>query len=62
MTSKSSLSALSINEYKELLEETSIMNKPYSESGHLYQGNSLISRSIWFKGSRDRCFREDIAA
>ena len=46
MTSKSSLSALSINEYKELLEETAILTKPYSEAGHLYQGNSLLPRPI----------------
>tara|TARA_B100000700_G_scaffold141937_1_gene157905 strand:+ start:445 stop:633 length:189 start_codon:yes stop_codon:yes gene_type:complete len=62
MTSKSSLSALSMNEYKELLEETAILTKPYSEAGHLYQGNSLLPRPIWFKGSRDRGLREDIAA
>ena len=62
MTSKSSRSVLSMEEYKAVLAEASSLEKPYSETGHLYQENRLLPRPVWFKGSRDRGFREDIAA
>ena len=62
MTSKSSQSVLSMSEYKAVLAETSKLKKPYSETGHLYQENKLLPRPVWFKGSRDRGLREDIAA
>ena len=62
MTSKSSLSVLSIEEYKAVLAEASTLEKPYSETGHLYPVNELLSKLIWFKGSRDRGLREYIAA
>ena len=62
MTSKSSRSVLSMKEYKAVLAEAASIEKPYSETGHLYPENELPSRPIWFKGSRDRGLREDIAA
>ncbi len=62
MTSKSSRSVLSMREYKAVLEEASSIEKPYSETGHLYPENELLPRPIWFKGSRDRGYRGDMAA
>ena len=51
-----------MNDYKTVHAEVSSIAKPYSETGHLHQENRLLPRPIWFKGSRDRGFREDIAA
>ena len=62
MTSKSSRSVLSIEEYKAVLAEASTLKNPYSETGHLYQESRLLPRPVWFKGSRNRGLREDIAA
>ncbi len=62
MTSTSSPSVLSMEEYKAVLAEASTLEKPYSETGHLYSVNELLPRPIWFKGSRDRGLREDVAA
>ena len=62
MTSKSSRSVLSMKEYKAILAEASSLKEPYSEIGHLYQENRLFPRPVWFKGSRDRGMRGDIAA
>ena len=62
MTSKSSRSVLSMEEYKAVLAEASALDKPYSETGHLYQENRLLPRPIWFKGSRDRGLRGNLAA
>ena len=62
MTSKSSRSVLSMKDYQAVLAEASSVAKPYSEKGHLYQENRLLPRPVWFKGSRDRGLREDIAA
>ena len=62
MTSKSSRSVLSMEEYKAVLAEASTLENSYSETDPLYQGNELLPRPVWFKGSRDRCLREDIAA
>ena len=62
MTSKSSRSVLSMEEYKAVLAEASTREKPYSETGHLYQENRLLPRPVWFKGSRDIGMRGDIAA
>ena len=62
MSSQSSQSVLSMNDYKAVLAESSSVAKPYSETGHLHQENRLLPRPAWFKGSRDRGFREDIAA
>ena len=62
MTSKSSRSVLSMEEYKEVLAEASSLKKPYSEIGHLYQENRLLPRPVWFKGSRDRGLRDNLAA
>ena len=55
MTSKPSRSVLSMKESKAVLSEASSLGKSYSE----YE---LSPRPIWFKGSRDRGLREDIAA
>ena len=62
MTSKSTRSVLSMKDYKAVLAEASSVAKPYSEIGHLNQENRLLPRPVWFKGSRDRGLREDIAA
>ena len=62
MTSKSSRSVLSMEEYKAVLAEASTLEKPYSETGHLYQENRLLPRPVWFKGSRNRGFRGNLAA
>ena len=62
MTSKSSRSVLSMKDYKAVLAESASVAKPYSETGHLYQENRLLPRPVWFKGSRDRGLRENLAA
>ena len=62
MTSKFSQSVLSMKDYQAVLAEASSVAKTYSETGHLYQENRLHPRPVWFKGSRDRGLREDIAA
>jgi len=62
MSSKSSRSALSLNDYKAVLAEDSSVEKPYSETGHLHQESRLLPRPVWFKGSRERGLRKDIAA
>jgi len=62
MISKSSRSVLSMEEYKAVLAEASTLEKPYAETGHLYPVNELHPRPVWFKGSRDRGLREDLAA
>ena len=62
MTSKASRSVLSMKDYKAVLAEASSVAKPYSETGHLYQENRLLPRPVWFKGSRDRGLRENLAA
>ena len=62
MTFKSSRNVLSMDDYKVVLSEASTVAKPYSETGHLYQENRLLPRPVWFKGSRNRGLREDIAA
>jgi len=51
-----------MSDYKAVLAEGSSVAKPYSKTGHLHQENRLLPRPVWFKGSRDRGFREDIAA
>ena len=62
MTSKSSRSVLLMEEHKAVFAEASSVAEPYSETGHLYQENRLLPRPVWFKGSRDRGLRGDIAA
>ena len=62
MASKSSQRVLSLQDYKAVLEEASSLSNPYSETGHLHLDNELLPRPIWFKGSRDRGLRGDIAA
>ena len=62
MTSKSIRTVLSMKDYKAVLAEASSIEKPYSETGHLYPENELLPRPIWFKGSRDRGLRGNLAA
>ena len=62
MTSKSSRSVLSMNDYKAVLAEASFVAQPYSETGHLYPEIELLRGPIWFKGSRDRGLRGNLAA
>ena len=62
MSSKSSRSVLSLNDYKAVLAEDSSVEKPFSETGHLHQDSRLLPRPVWFKGSRERGLRRDIAA
>ena len=51
-----------MREYKAVLAEASSVAKTYSETGHLYEENRLLPRPVWFKGSRNRGLRQDIAA
>ena len=51
-----------MREYKAVLAEASSIEKPYSETGHLYQETRLLPRPVWFKGSRDRGLRGNLAA
>ena len=62
MSSNFSQNVLPMNDYKAVLAEGSSVAKPYSETDHLHQENRLLPRPIWFKGSRDRGLRKDIAA
>ena len=62
MSSKSSRSVLSMNDYKAVLAEASSVAKPYSETSHLHQESRLLPRPVWFKGSRDRGLRGNLAA
>ena len=52
---------LSLEEYKVLLKEDSSARKEYSKVGHLYPEKNT-PQYRWFKGSRDRGERGDIAA
>tara|TARA_B100001029_G_C15057729_1_gene455754 strand:+ start:139 stop:300 length:162 start_codon:yes stop_codon:yes gene_type:complete len=47
---------------KSVLSEASKLQKPYSETRHLYQETKLLPRPVWFKGSRNRGLRGDVAA
>ncbi len=52
---------LSLEEYKGIVKEDSIAEKEYSKVGHLYQEKDT-PQYRWFKGSRDRGLRGEIAA
>ncbi|AAQ00563.1 hypothetical protein EV11_1735 [Prochlorococcus sp. SS52] len=62
MASKSSKNILSMAQYKAVLDDSSSINEPYLEPGHLHPGKELPSSKKWFKGARDRGFRGDLAA
>ena len=47
--------------YEALLQEDSNINQAYSETGHLHPEKNT-PQYIWFKGSRDRGLRGNIAA
>ncbi|WP_164923244.1 MULTISPECIES: hypothetical protein [Prochlorococcus] len=49
-------------QYKAVLDDSSSINEPYLEPGHLHPGKELPSSKKWFKGARDRGFRGDLAA
>ena len=51
-----------MKEYKAVLEESSSLTKPCIETLHLYQDNEMLPRPVWFKGSRDRGLRGNMAA
>ncbi len=61
MPSQLSVSNLSTKEYKEILKDPN-NKKPNTSTSHLNQGEILLIKSKWFKGSRDRGFRGQIAA
>ena len=50
MTSKSSRSVLSMEEYKAVLAEASSVAKPYSETAHLFPLNELLQGQYGLKG------------
>ena len=52
---------LSLEEYREIVDEASSTNETYSKIGHLYPENNT-PQYRWFKGSRDRGIKEDFAA
>ena len=52
---------LSLEEYKVIVKEDSSTRKEYSKVGHLYPEKNT-PQYRWFKGSRDRGVRRDIAA
>ena len=62
MTSKSSENLFKIRENKAVLAEATSFKNLSLEKGHLYPQNEFHSRSPWFKGSRDRGFKESNAA
>ena len=62
MPSKSSENILSMKGYKANLEAQINTNHPFSNTEHLHQKKFLREESKWFKGSRDRGLRGDLAA
>ncbi len=62
MSNKLSQVVISMHEYKAVLEEASIRNKSYLETGHLYPESEFPLRPKWFKGSRDRGISGDMVA
>ena len=52
---------LSLEEYMVIVKEDSSARKEYSKVGHLYPEKNT-PQYRWFKGSRDRGERGDIAA
>ena len=51
-----------MKEDKAMLAEGSSPKKAYSKTGQFYSENKLLPRPVWYKGSRDRGFRGDVAA
>ena len=56
-----SVVVLSLEEYKVIVKSDSSVRTEYSKVGHLYPEKNT-PQYRWFKGSRDRGVREDIAA
>ena len=62
MTTSSIGSILSIEECKDVLDENSNSNKCYLGKGNLLIEKTYLSRAKWFKGSKNRGFRGNLAA
>ncbi len=62
MTPKSSQNIFPKEDFKAVFTEASSLSRPCPEMPHMPSSNELLPRPIWFKGSRDRCLRGDIAA
>ncbi len=62
MTSKSSQDVLLMKEYKAILDAEANSKESFSKIDRLHQDNVLLTRSKWFKGSRDRGLKGDLAA
>ena len=62
MSSKASENLLSIKEHKKNLATEPSIKKPFFETTHLQQGNILLVKPKWFKGSRDRGLRGNLVA
>ena len=61
MPSQLSVSNLSTKEYKEILKDPN-NKQSNTRTSSLHQGEILLTKSKWFKGSRDRGFRGQIAS
>ena len=62
MITKSSQSVLAMKADKAVPAKALTLEMPNSRIVDLYPENRLSQRFLWFKGSRDRGLREDIAA
>lgn len=51
-----------VEAYQDLIKEASISNKPCFQKDYLRAENQLLSTPAWFKGSRDRGLKGDLAA
>ncbi len=58
---KDLIGALSMQEYKALLVENLSSQKQYLDTGHL-QPEIISTADRWFKGSKDRGFRGQLAS
>ncbi len=62
MSSKPSRNLPSVKVYKGIFDAECDSKQAYSETVQLYQNNVLKNKPIWFKGSRDRGLKGDLAA
>ena len=61
MTFELSWKILSLKEYQGFHSAASNLSKPYAETAHLYPEKKFLPRPVWFKGSRNRGLRGDLA-